>query len=1751
MKAIRWVVVSWLIASGASAAPRGAFFLELNEEPAVRAYQRALQDAEPSRNQALVRRDAIQSARAQVQRIATQQAALRSVLAQRSPKTRELYALRHLASGLVVLADPGQCDVLQQLPGVVRVRPVRAMEPNPVAYADRFIGASPAWGWGVTNLTGAGIRLGIIDSGIDYLHADFGGPGGGYTNNDVTRADDLPGLYPSKKVAGGYDFCGDDYDGYNLPHPDDDPMDCSGHGSSVAGVAGGYGVTTNGATYAGPYGPTSPSADLRIPPGIAPGATLYALRVFGCSGSTYLVPQALDWAMDPDGDGDFADHLDVVNISIGSPFAPPDDLFAMAADEAARAGVLLALSAGNDYETYYITGSRSDLGVVVAASLADTYWTYAVRVTTPTAITGSYEAASASFGPPPASVIHTNIIYADPPLAGTPLVNAAAVSNRICLVDRGSYDFDVKVKNAQDAGARAVIVANNRAGPPSSMSGDDPTIVIPSLMISQDAANLIKAQLGTGVKAEISAATTINWSNRADTIVDYSSQGPSLTDILKPDISAPTEIMAPKTGTGQQGANFNGTSCASPVIAGVLALLRQRFPGDTVEEIKARLLGSATHDLFVATNGVPPRWTPVHAGAGRVDVTNALAANLLAYATNQPGTVHGSFGLLAAGVVTQAERQVKVVNRATFAQNVRLSYVPAADLPGADYVFPGGTNLALAAGGSTTVLVRLNASSAQLRNLRPASIISNQTTDAGSMPRYWMPEESGYLMLAPATGTPVRLVLHANVRPASALSCTSTQITLGAGSGSVNLALTGSGVNTGSGFSSNWLSAASAFGLQWRSTNAAAYARVRACGVMTDWKALQALGGNISNAWVGFAVVFSQPMPSLNGCYLEARVDLDGDDEAERLVQFGSHHLGSGDESDALGSWVYNVETASSTYQAPLHGIGPTGMPTAVYQSCAYFMLARAGDLGLSATNTSFRYNLSVWSDEWQRDQTPMRGYDVSDPGLWWATSTGMFIRPAQSGTNIVMNYNRAACTRDKLSGVLLLHHLNTPAQQAEFIPILNTNLVTGTLYVARSGSSVSPYASWATAATNPADAVNLAGDGALVLVSNGVYGLVQPVRMERGFTLRSLNGATTTVLSGRGVVRCLEMNHPGALVANLTLSNGVASYGGAVLVDAGGGGLSNCLIRNSAASIAGGGVYLTRGGLLQGCRIENNTSADRGGGVYIWQAGRLDACVLAGNRVGAGTGDGGGAFCSGGGMLLNCTGIANYASAHGGAAMLDGWGEIVGGVYSLNTGRWGGALNVSGDGEIRGVVIATNHATENGGGLVFDRGGYASNCVLRANRALDSAGGAMLYFGGGLHRSVIEQNTASWGGGLQCNGDADHGYVLGCIIRSNAVANGGGGARFWLGGIVRDCVIEYNRANQGGGVETTGNGGWVDQCVIRHNYATNAGGGIKFSNAGRVTFCEVVSNTAPYGGAANFETSGKMDGCRVFHNDAPFYGGAAYCNGGGQIHNTLMAHNTSPRGGALFIWYGGEFINCTIVSNIASIATGGTWNEGGGRYTNCIIHHNVAPAAPNYTNLGSGMAFTKVCAWPLPPGSGNFTNAPLLSFAATNFGTPLAGSPCINAGVTLPWMAGANDPYGMKRIVGPAADIGACEYPYTTSGVSAVWLMEHSLFTDGSSDYADDDGDTRNNREEWLCGTDPRDRSSALGVAQMGNSGGLVIRWHSVDGKRYRVERATNLMAGFNALVKTNILGVAPMNTETDVTAVGTGPWLYRVQLE
>ncbi len=194
-------------------------------------------------------------------------------------------------NGFRVRVKAKQVTKIEKLPNVEAVLTVPKHtidNANTVAYlgADRT--------WGQTGRTGKGVTIAIIDTGLNYYHADFGGAGStAWLADDPTRRE--PGTFPTAKVVGGYDLVGDDYDADTQPerHPDPDPLDCKDrnaesvqHGTHVAGTAAGTGVTIAGQTYTGTYDShTLDDTDFRIAPGVAPKAKLLAYRVFGCEGS--------------------------------------------------------------------------------------------------------------------------------------------------------------------------------------------------------------------------------------------------------------------------------------------------------------------------------------------------------------------------------------------------------------------------------------------------------------------------------------------------------------------------------------------------------------------------------------------------------------------------------------------------------------------------------------------------------------------------------------------------------------------------------------------------------------------------------------------------------------------------------------------------------------------------------------------------------------------------------------------------------------------------------------------------------------------------------------------------------------------------------------------------------------------------------------------------------------------------------------------------------------------------------------------------------------------------------------------------------------------------------------------------------------------------------------------------------------------------------------------------------------------------
>ena len=331
-------------------------FVILDRAPVADTWRRGAGPAAAQRHRAEVRKD---------------HAAMRKELAKHGAIVME--ELELLANAFHVEVKRGAIERLKALPGV------EAIEPAPMFHATLGQGlpsvrAPQAW-TAPLGLHGAGIKVGIIDTGVDYYHAAFGGTGdpADFSGDDSAVLE--PGTFPTGRVVGGFDFVGDNYNpeiGASTIAADPDPLDCEGHGTHVASIATGNAVNDDGSIFTGTYDQSLNLNQFRVAPGVAPEADIYALKVFGCARGTSVVASALEWAADPDGDGNPDDRLDVVNLSLGSSYDIAGTLFyGEVMDNLVGVGTVVVAAAGNDGGTFFVTGSPGSVPPVlsVAASV--------------------------------------------------------------------------------------------------------------------------------------------------------------------------------------------------------------------------------------------------------------------------------------------------------------------------------------------------------------------------------------------------------------------------------------------------------------------------------------------------------------------------------------------------------------------------------------------------------------------------------------------------------------------------------------------------------------------------------------------------------------------------------------------------------------------------------------------------------------------------------------------------------------------------------------------------------------------------------------------------------------------------------------------------------------------------------------------------------------------------------------------------------------------------------------------------------------------------------------------------------------------------------------------------------------------------------------------------------------------------------------------------------------------------------------
>lgn len=552
-----------------------------------------------------------------------------------------------------------------------------------------FIGATRAHQ--ELGISGDTVKVGVIDSGIDYTHAMFNGPGTTAAYEAETGLASSA-LYPNDRVVGGIDLVGDLYmpghlkPQFGLPYPDTNPLDRGGHGTHVAGTVAGLGDGDN--TY----------------DGVAPKASIYGIRVFG-KGATGedVVVAALEYAADPNGDGNPSDRLDVLNLSLGGNYGKPAIFYAEAMKNLANSGVLVAASAGNSGDIPFIVGSPSTAegALSIAASIdnMEHNWIFKAAELQSTSGDRLVKRIEGTISKPIETyeTLAGELVYIG--LAATPLDDETALKLRgkVALIDRGEVGFLEKLQHAHAAGAIAAVVANNQPGEPIQMGGEG-KVEIGAIMVAQEVGAFIKEQMKLApVTIDFKSEQTIDQPELIDTITGFSSRGPRSHDgVLKPEITAPgQQIISAAMGKGKVGVAMNGTSMSSPHMAGVFALMRERFPKLTTSEI---------YDVATATSKIMmDADKPVafaRQGAGRVQVYEALQAQ----AVISPAVVNLGVQTIIKGKALA--RSLKVKNISDEPKTYNLEVYEGAGLK----IIPAQKTITLAAGAETTVDVVLELS---------------------------------------------------------------------------------------------------------------------------------------------------------------------------------------------------------------------------------------------------------------------------------------------------------------------------------------------------------------------------------------------------------------------------------------------------------------------------------------------------------------------------------------------------------------------------------------------------------------------------------------------------------------------------------------------------------------------------------------------------------------------------------------------------------------------------------------------------------------------------------------------------------------------------------------------------------------------------------------------------------------------------------------------------------------------------------
>ncbi|PFH87726.1 S8 family serine peptidase [Bacillus sp. AFS088145] len=463
--------------------------------------------------------------------------------------------------------------------------------------------------------TGKGIKVGVIDTGIDYNHPDLTDAYKGY------RAQ--PGVDPksiSQSSVKGWDFVDNDAD----------PMETTYDDWKKSGLA----ETSNGATFYTEHGTHvsgiiagrgKNNADYAVT-GVAPDADLYVYRVLGKfgSGSTENVLAGIDKSV--------TDGMDVINLSLGSNSNDPENIESLALNNAVLSGVTAVVAAGNAGDGMYTLGSPGAAALAITVGANDTKTEIATSKGTlhgTTEVQADLKLLGMGFGDKVESLKGQNLPIVFIPNTGSPAdYNGKDVTGKIVFVNRGTNALVDKVKEAQKHGAKAVIMANNVAGEgfiPAYLGGGYG--MIPAFSMSKEQGTILQSKI-TSDTAIFTFDEMGKLTDEGSKLASFSSRGPArITYDIKPEVTAPGVSVFSTVPSYMHGAdqignyqyaydNLSGTSMATPNVAGVAALLKQANQDMSPAQIKETLMNTAD-----PLNG---SYSVFESGAGQVDPYEAI-----------------------------------------------------------------------------------------------------------------------------------------------------------------------------------------------------------------------------------------------------------------------------------------------------------------------------------------------------------------------------------------------------------------------------------------------------------------------------------------------------------------------------------------------------------------------------------------------------------------------------------------------------------------------------------------------------------------------------------------------------------------------------------------------------------------------------------------------------------------------------------------------------------------------------------------------------------------------------------------------------------------------------------------------------------------------------------------------------------------------------------------------------------------------